>query len=98
MMEIKPAKERCEDEGALVALMSDWLEARDEKSDKCTQLFDKMKPFFHKVLPEPEAADHTTEASLLSRIWADRDMFPKLSQWIVGGDGWGESIPLSVFE
>ena len=35
-----------EDEMNLVSLLHDWLEARDEKSDRCTQLFDKMQPLF----------------------------------------------------
>ena len=29
---------------------------------------------------------------MLSQIYSDRDMFPKLSQWIVGGDGWAYDI------
>jgi sulfite reductase alpha subunit-like flavoprotein len=37
-------------------------------------------------------ANPGTKAPLLNQIWSDRDMFPKLSQWIVGGDGWAYDI------
>lgn len=73
----------------LVSLLHDWLDARDEKSDKCTLLFDKMKPLFQVLLPQTEDA---ANPSLVSKIWSERDMFPKLSQWIVGGDGWAYDI------
>ena len=62
----------------LLSLLKDWLEIRNEKSDRCTLLFDKMVPHFEAVL----ALDSETN-SLLKRIWSERDMFPKLSQWIV---------------
>eukprot|EP00567_Pseudictyota_dubia_P017109 CAMPEP_0197437972 /NCGR_PEP_ID=MMETSP1175-20131217/5092_1 /TAXON_ID=1003142 /ORGANISM="Triceratium dubium, Strain CCMP147" /LENGTH=1825 /DNA_ID=CAMNT_0042967615 /DNA_START=267 /DNA_END=5741 /DNA_ORIENTATION=- len=81
-----------EEERELVSLLMDWLDMHDEKSDKCTHLFDLMKPLFKAVLSDKETADHSSEASLLSRIWQDRDMFPKISQWIVGGDGWAYDI------
>jgi pyruvate/2-oxoacid:ferredoxin oxidoreductase beta subunit len=74
-----------DNETALVSLLHDWLDIRDEKSDRCTLLFDKMKPLFRQLLPKDE---DMKEASFISRIWSERDMFPKVSQWIVGGDGW----------
>lgn len=73
-------------EKELVHLLQDWLDIRDEKSHKATLLFDKMKPLFQKLTPEKENKD------LLARIWSERDMFLKLSQWIVGGDGWAYDI------
>ena len=79
-----------EDEQSLTGLLEDWLEVRDEKSDKCTLLFDKMRPLFHKLIPVDE--DSTSDSSLLSRIWEERDLFPKLSHWITGGDGWAYDI------
>ena len=45
-IEIRPAEEASDDEKELVALLHEWLEVHDEKSDKCTTLFDKMKPLF----------------------------------------------------
>lgn len=78
------------EEKELVSLLRDWLEVREDKSDKPTLLFDKMKPLIQAVLPK----DHKPEAkpSLLTQIWSERDMFPKLSQWICGGDGWAYDI------
>ena len=74
----------------LTSLLTDWLEIRDEKSDRCTHLFDKMKPLFERLLDsENGGEDHT---HMLKKIWSERDMFPKLSQWIVGGDGWAYDI------
>ena len=85
----------------LVSLLDEWLEVRNEKSDRCTLLFDKMKPMFQALLlsggitcqnKDLLATDaHGTE-KLLTKIWQDRDMFPRLSQWIVGGDGWAYDI------
>ena len=91
-IEIRPTEEASDNEEELVALLHEWLEVHDEKSDKCTTLFDKMKSLFQIVLPEKESTDHSPTASVLSQIWSDRDMFPKISQWIVGGDGWAYDI------
>jgi pyruvate/2-oxoacid:ferredoxin oxidoreductase beta subunit len=77
---------RSNDETELLSLLHEWLEYRDEKSDKCTYLFDKMKPLFQSLLAKD---DHQPK---IEAIWSDRDMFPKLSQWIVGGDGWAYDI------
>lgn len=77
------------DEKTLVSLLHDWLEIRDEKSDRPTLLFDKMKPLFQKLLP---GSSSERDACAISRIWTERDMFPKLSQWICGGDGWAYDI------
>lgn len=74
----------------LVTLLDEWLEVRNEKSDRCTLLFDRMKPLFQSLL---SSGNKTCQnRTLLARIWADRDMFPKLSHWIVGGDGWAYDI------
>jgi homodimeric pyruvate:ferredoxin (flavodoxin) oxidoreductase len=81
-----------EEEKELVCLLSKWLDVREEKSDKCTLLFDKMKPLFLALISEDEAVGQVHQGSLLNKIWSDRDMFPKLSQWIVGGDGWAYDI------
>jgi sulfite reductase alpha subunit-like flavoprotein len=79
-----------QEETELVALFHEWLECRDEKSDRCTLLFDKMKPFFQFLLFDSPKRHKLM--SKLRRIWSDRDLFPKLSQWIVGGDGWAYDI------
>jgi pyruvate/2-oxoacid:ferredoxin oxidoreductase beta subunit len=77
-------------ERALRSLLVEWLENRDEKSDKPTLLFDKIKPLVSFLLVNPAVS--TINFSLISKIWSERDMFPKLSQWIVGGDGWAYDI------
>jgi hypothetical protein len=60
-----------------------------------------MKPYFKALLPEEsdsrESKDFEMMCSqdkdaLLYKIWSDRDMFPKISQWITGGDGWAYDI------
>ncbi len=76
------------DVSELVSLLDEWLEVRNEKSDRCTLLFDRMRPLFQSLLSK-EACENK---ALLACIWADRDLFPKLSQWIVGGDGWAYDI------
>ncbi len=76
------------DVSELVSLLDEWLEVRNEKSDRCTLLFDRMRPLFQSLL----SAKAYENKALLACIWADRDLFPKLSQWIVGGDGWAYDI------
>lgn len=73
----------------LVSLLDEWLEVRNEKSDRSTLLFDKMKPLIQQLLLSESECQYR---ALLAKIWADRDMFPKLSHWIVGGDGWAYDI------
>lgn len=89
-------------EKALEALLLDWLEVKEEKSEKPSLLYDKMKPHFKALHPEGSHGDETKDDSelicsqdkdaLLYKIWSDRDMFPKVSQWITGGDGWAYDI------
>jgi pyruvate dehydrogenase (NADP+) len=93
-MELKDASIKSTSEIQIVSLFMDWLEVRDDKSDKCTLLYDKLKPLFKELLPTDDNKPDVVfnGSSLISRIWSDRDMFPKLSQWIVGGDGWAYDI------
>jgi pyruvate-ferredoxin/flavodoxin oxidoreductase len=67
-MELMDAPDKNTTQTELVSLLMDWLEARDEKSDKCTLLFDKLKPLFKELIPAKP------DGSLLSQIWSDRDM------------------------
>ena len=75
----------------LVALLHEWLDFRDDKTDKCTLLFDRMKPLFQFLLFDTHTLSDK-DRKKLSQIYSDRDMFPKLSHWIVGGDGWAYDI------
>lgn len=85
-----------EHEKSLLSLLRDWLEIREEKSDRCTLLYDQMVPHFKAVLAEDGGVDKAVDPhgndSLIHKIWSERDMFPKLSQWITGGDGWAYDI------
>ena len=83
---------KCNEELELVSLFHEWLDVRDEKTDKCTLLFDRMKPLFQFLLFDAKSSGNSKNSSMLSQIYSDRDMFPKLSQWIVGGDGWAYDI------
>lgn len=87
--ELKGLSSAAEAEKQLLSLLKDWLEVRDEKSDRCSLLFDKMKPLFLALLPGQKTKDLTNR---IAAIWSERDMFPKLSQWITGGDGWAYDI------
>lgn len=73
----------------LTPLLVSWLAVRDEKSDKCTLLFDKMKPHLKDMI---HTASNSSVDTLAVKIWSERDMFPKVSQWICGGDGWAYDI------
>jgi pyruvate/2-oxoacid:ferredoxin oxidoreductase beta subunit len=88
-MNLDDAREKTDAEKKLVHFLVDWLECKDEKSDKPTKLFDKMKPLFEELTA---GMDKTKEYTLLAQIWSERDMFAKISQWIVGGDGWAYDI------
>lgn len=83
---------KAQEEIELVALFHEWLEIHDEKTDKCTLLFDRMKPLFQYLLFDANNGAQSKHHSKLEQIYSDRDMFPKLSQWIVGGDGWAYDI------
>jgi len=50
---------------------------------------DKAGEFGDRIATGLEKAKRTP---LLEEIFESRDMFPKLSQWIVGGDGWAYDI------
>ena len=89
VMDLKKDEEKADAEKALASLLHDWLDIHEEKSDRCTLLFDKMKPLFQLLLPKN---NDPSSPSLLSKVWSERDLFPKISQWIVGGDGWAYDI------
>jgi pyruvate/2-oxoacid:ferredoxin oxidoreductase beta subunit len=100
-LDLLPEEGKEENEKVLGSLLVDWLEIKDEKSDKPTLVYDKMKPYFKALLPEDSAVSESKDSemmcsqdkdALLYKIWSDRDMFPKISQWITGGDGWAYDI------
>mmetsp|Transcript_35708 Transcript_35708/g.66129 ORF Transcript_35708/g.66129 Transcript_35708/m.66129 type:complete len:1110 (+) Transcript_35708:49-3378(+) len=86
--------ENAKEESVLVSLFHEWLDFRDEKTDKCTILYDRMKPLLECLLFDTKTSENYNgkHHSKLRQIYSDRDMFPKLSQWIVGGDGWAYDI------
>lgn len=89
LMTVDETSEKTDIESDLVHLLTDWLECKDDKSDKPTKCFDKMQPLFKELLL---GSGDPKQSRLLAQIWSDRDMFAKISQWIVGGDGWAYDI------
>ena len=77
-MELKEDSEKTEAEKNLVHLLMDWLEAREEKSDKCSKLFDKMKPLFEEILGDNKSLIGVVNVPLINRIWSDRGMYQSL--------------------
>lgn len=90
-MDLRKDEDKSENEKMLTSLLYDWLDSREEKSEKCTLIYDKMEPLFQELVRNEKEED-TADPTLLSQIWSERDMFPKISQWIVGGDGWAYDI------
>lgn len=84
------AKNQTQPQRELTLLLMDWLAVRDEKSDRCTLLFDRMKPHLKEMLHNDGSNSYVDV--LVANIWSERDMFPKVSQWICGGDGWAYDI------
>lgn len=68
--ELSLSDAKSKEEIELVNLFHDWLDVRNEKTDKCTQLFDKMKPLFEHLLFNTNNPSH----SKLSMIYSDKDM------------------------
>jgi pyruvate-ferredoxin/flavodoxin oxidoreductase len=50
---------------------------------------EKSKEFGDKIIA---GLKETKRSPLLAQIYESRDMFPKISQWVVGGDGWAYDI------
>ncbi|MGB0675531.1 MAG: pyruvate:ferredoxin (flavodoxin) oxidoreductase, partial [Candidatus Nanopelagicales bacterium] len=71
----------------LAGVLAKWLEFRDEKSDRCTNLHDEAVPLLLRALKDDNKYTET-----LQYIFDEKDLFPKLSQWVVGGDGWAYDI------
>jgi len=66
--EMTPEKE-------LTHLLHHWLDIREEKSDACTKLFDKMQPLFESLVKSETNGDGVTRHAhtLLERIWSERE-------------------------
>jgi len=64
--------------------MTQWMKAKDD-GEKCER--------FAKAI-QTELGDEATRNAhpKLQRMWDSRDMLPKVSQWILGGDGWAYDI------
>lgn len=65
----------------LKAALEGWLQNKSDP-DKAAEFGDKAKS-----LLKEKNGDKTLDA-----IYESRDMFPKISQWVVGGDGWAYDI------
>lgn len=65
----------------LKSLLCDWLAEKDN-GPVCQKISQKVKAALEVEHKDP----------VLAQIYAQRDQLPKLSQWIVGGDGWAYDI------
>ncbi|EEA06609.1 pyruvate:NADP+ oxidoreductase protein, putative [Cryptosporidium muris RN66] len=70
-----------------------WLKNMNE-GDVCQYLYEKITTTIEENLEcnkfDTLLSDEHLE--MLRRIYQDRDLFPKISHWIVGGDGWAYDI------
>ena len=67
---------------ALKEALGEW-HANRQNADKVEEVLKTLGP-----LLEDEREAHP----LLKDVWETRDLLPKLSQWIIGGDGWAYDI------
>lgn len=66
----------------LRSALSRWLEVKDD-SDTCAPAVKEV---------EAQLAPLAESHPILGKLWEHRDMLPKISTWIVGGDGWAYDI------
>ena len=66
----------------LKAKLQEWTE-KTEDADACDKLNLEIKPLLEK---EKDASE------IVKRVYDNSDMFVKISQWIIGGDGWAYDI------
>lgn len=62
--------------------LADWLAEKDNGA-VCQKISEKIKTLLE--------VEHKNDP-MLEQIYQTRDQFPKISQWIVGGDGWAYDI------
>eukprot|EP00755_Sulcionema_specki_P003780 Sspe_Gene.3871::Locus_1292_Transcript_2_5_Confidence_0.333_Length_5747::g.3871::m.3871/K03737/por, nifJ; pyruvate-ferredoxin/flavodoxin oxidoreductase len=83
---VKLVKQALDDESvgntAVRAMLKEWFEKKDD-GDETMRLIDGLVPLL---------AANQDEHPLLKSIYEDRDMLPRVTQWLVGGDGWAYDI------
>lgn len=65
----------------LKKLLQQWIAAWNDAA-ACERLYEAIVPLLEKEKAVPELAD----------VFALRNLFPKITQWIFGGDGWAYDI------
>lgn len=70
----------------LKTALGDWLKHKDDsaKAFECAELTSKL-------LDSPDVAA-LTDVPAIQEIRNNKDLLPKLSHWIIGGDGWAYDI------
>ena len=67
---------------ALVALLKEWMEKKEDAAE-CERIYEAVKPL---------VAAEKNNGEKLALLEQNSDMFVKLTQWIIGGDGWAYDI------
>jgi pyruvate-ferredoxin/flavodoxin oxidoreductase len=78
LQNVKEAIEEGKVSAELKALLQEWTE-KLEDADECDRLNLAIKPLIEK---EKDASE------IVKAVYNNSDMFVKISQWIIGGDGW----------
>lgn len=79
---VEQALEAKSGDASLQQLLSQWLRDRNTA--------DKSNKYLEDMLAKLEAQQSGDEK--LALIYSMKDMFPNISQWIIGGDGWANDI------
>jgi pyruvate-ferredoxin/flavodoxin oxidoreductase len=66
----------------IMALLKEWLNGW-KNGVVCEKVFDELVPLLEK---------EKSTVAILGEIYDQRNFLPKISQWIIGGDGWAYDI------
>eukprot|EP01053_Blabericola_migrator_P013069 Blabericola_migrator_1__13068@NODE_882_length_6175_cov_416_310249_g622_i0_p1_GENE_NODE_882_length_6175_cov_416_310249_g622_i0NODE_882_length_6175_cov_416_310249_g622_i0_p1_ORF_typecomplete_len1830_score366_94POR_N/PF01855_19/2_6e50FAD_binding_1/PF00667_20/4_6e48POR/PF01558_18/3_9e40Flavodoxin_1/PF00258_25/2_1e32PFOR_II/PF17147_4/1_1e23NAD_binding_1/PF00175_21/2_6e03NAD_binding_1/PF00175_21/1_8e15TPP_enzyme_C/PF02775_21/3_3e15Fer4_16/PF13484_6/2_6e13EKR/PF10371_9/5e11Fer4_21/PF14697_6/0_00096Fer4 len=89
-MKLKANVERCLSTDSVTSLMSDELKAvlsdwllHFTDAGRCMKAFEDARGLL---------TQESTKHQLIADIDVDKDLLPKISQWVIGGDGWAYDI------
>lgn len=86
----KEVPEGSSDPAKLCKLLQKWYDTKDQKSNATVKLYEEIEPLLKLEIANKELPKDIM--AFLRQIYYERDMFIKISQWIVGGDGWALDI------
>lgn len=64
------------------ALFKEWLEKKEDAA-ACERIYKELLPMLE---------ENHTKCETVGKIYANKDLFIKPTQWIIGGDGWAYDI------